>query len=246
MLSELNKHERDKNISMIKETHKYIINGHSDYISTTTFIKKIFPPISEDLIIYKILKSTNEETKQKYKGLNKAQIKAKLDILRDASANLGSTLHEDIEKYYNNIEVHRDDIEWAYFNQFKETYKDREPYRTEWMIYDDTYKICGTIDMVYKNEDGTFDIIDWKRSKNISLPKSLTKHSNTNYWHYTYQLNVYKYILEHNYNITIKNMVIVQMHPNYPTYKTYEVIDLQEDIIKGIETNINKTVDIII
>ena len=80
-----------------------IVGGGTAGWLTALFIKKIFPPISEDLIIYKILKSTNEETKQKYKGLNKAQIKAKLDILRDASANLGSTLHEDIEKYYNNI-----------------------------------------------------------------------------------------------------------------------------------------------
>ena len=239
MLSETNKHLRDENIIMIKDTHKYIINGRDDYISTTTFIKMLFPPIPEDVIIYKILKSSNEETKQKYKGLNKEQIRAKLNIIRDAAANLGSMLHNDIENYYNNIEVHRDDVEWKYFNDFLILYNDRIPYRTEWMIYDDTYKICGTVDMVFKNDDGTYDIIDWKRSKNISEPRTLTKHTNTNYWHYTYQLNVYKYIIQSNYNMTIKNMVIVQMHPDINTLKTYNIIDLQPSVIIGLNKHIN-------
>jgi hypothetical protein len=239
MLSEINKHERDQYITMEKETHKYTINGYLDYISTTTFIKMIFPPLSEDFIIYKILKSSNIETINKYKGMNKEQIKAKLNIIRDASANLGSALHEDIENFYNNIDIHRDDEEWTYFTEWRKTIKNKQPYRTEWMIYDDKYKICGTIDMVFKNEDGTYDIMDWKRSKNISNPKDKYKHTNTNYWHYAYQLNVYKYILENNYNITIKNMVIVQLHPDNKTYKTYNIDNLQPYIVSYLKDKIS-------
>lgn len=238
MLCETNKHLRDENIIMKKEEHKYIINNQTDYISATAFIKILFPPISEDIFVYNIMRSTSPETIQRYKGLTKEQIKAKLNIQRDAAANLGTLLHEDIERYYNNIEVHRDDIEWTYFNQFKDIYKDRTPYRTEWMIYDDIFKICGTIDMVFQNDDGTYDIIDWKRSKNITHPKNINKQTNTNYWHYSYQLNIYKYILENNYNMTIKNMVIVQMHPDIKELKIYNIINLQETIILKLNEHI--------
>ena len=66
------------------------------------------------------------------------------------------------------VEIEEDCIEWKYFEKFEEEIGgDKEPYRTEWMVWDDELKFAGSIDMTYVNEDGTIDIYDWKRSVGI-------------------------------------------------------------------------------
>ena len=56
------------------------------------------------------------------------------------------------------------------FEKFEEEIgKDKEPYRTEWMVWDDELKFAGSIDMIYRNPDGTLDIYDWKRSVGIKM-----------------------------------------------------------------------------
>ncbi len=45
------------------------------------------------------------------------------------------------------------------------------PYRTEWRIAAPDLSLAGSVDLVVRKPDGTFAIIDWKRSKN--LPTSI-------------------------------------------------------------------------
>ena len=54
----------------------------------------------------------------------------------------------------------------------------------------------------------------------------------TNFWHYALQLNIYKYILEKNYNKHIGKMVLVCLHPNNlnNSYQLFEVPNLQNEI----------------
>ena len=88
------------------------------------------------------------------------------------------------------------------------------PYRTEWMIYDTDYKLAGSIDMVYKNKDGSLNIYDWKRSKEITTINRWNQFSTTpciaelpdsNFWHYSLQLNIYKRIIQHVHTLRTKS-----------------------------------------
>jgi len=74
-------------------------------------------------------------------------------------------MHYDIECYYNQVPVSNDSIEYTYFRQFLDENPHLLPYRTEWMIYHEDLKIAGSVDMVYRNPDGTLLIYDWKRCK---------------------------------------------------------------------------------
>ena len=123
--------------------------------------------------------------------------------------------------------------------KFHSNIPDLKPYRTEWMIYDKELKLAGSIDMIYENPDGTLDICDWKRSKEIkkfnywgnSATTECIEHlPDVNYWHYTLQLNTYKYLLEKNYKKTIKSMYLVCLHPNKPSYVKYNVPHLPQEI----------------
>ncbi len=124
--------------------------------------------------------------------------------------------------------------EWSFFLEFVKDNAQLKPYRTEWLIFDEQVRLAGSIDMVYQNDDGTLSIYDWKRCKNITPEHDYNKVStnlllnhipDTNFWHYTLQLNTYKKILERNYNVLIRDLFLVQLHPDNPE-KTYELIEL--------------------
>lgn len=122
--------------------------------------------------------------------------------------------------------------EWTYFLKFVTDYPRLKPYRTEWMIYDEELKLAGSIDMVYENSDGTLSIYDWKRVKEIAKTNSFNKHAltecinyvpDTNFWHYSLQLNTYKGILERNYNKIVKELFLVRLYPEASGYELVKV-----------------------
>ena len=251
-LSTLNPHERDNNISFEAGPHKYTINGEKDkkYTSVTTWNHSHFAHFDADAIITKMMSSKTWE-KSQYYGKTREEIKAGWDKNRDEAAEAGTKMHYDIECYYNREPCHRatcdiqhngnDSIEYAYFKEFIAACSHLKPYRTEWMIYDEDLLLAGSIDMVYENPDGTLMIYDWKRSKEIKKTDSFMKYAltecishipDTNYWHYTLQLNTYKAILESKYGKKVTKMCLVCLHPNNKN-KSFQIIpvpDIQEDI----------------
>ena len=146
-----------------------------------------------------------------------------------------------------------EDPEWQYFLRFARDYQHLKPYRTEWMIFDEELKIAGSIDMVFENEDGTLSIYDWKRCKEINSENTWNKFStnevishlpDTNYWHYSLQLNTYKAILERKYGKQVKELYLVKLHPDNPseTYELIEVPILSEEINNLFEQRIQKLI----
>jgi hypothetical protein len=123
-------------------------------------------------------------------------------------------------------------IEWGYFLQFIQAFPHLKPYRTEWTIYNEDIKMAGSIDMVYENPDGTLSIYDWKRVKEITKSNSFKQYAieecidylpDTNFWHYSLQLNTYKALLEAKYDKKITSLYLVKLHPCNIS-KTFELI----------------------
>jgi hypothetical protein len=134
-------------------------------------------------------------------------------------------MHYDIECYYNDedVEIDEDCVEFDYFMAFENDIGSKlEPYRTEWTIWDRDLKMAGSIDMIFRNPDGSLLIYDWKRCKNIkkdnrfqsAITPCIGHLPDTNFWHYSLQLNTYKYILEKNYGERVVGMYLVCLHPN--------------------------------
>lgn len=127
--------------------------------------------------------------------------------------------------------------EWKYFLRYVEDFHWLVPYRTEWKIYHEEYGLAGCIDMTYENPDGTIQIWDWKRSKEISREVKFGKYSttkeicyvpDTNYFHYAMQLSIYKLILEEKYGKKVSFMCLVRLHPNASSYELYEVQEMPQ------------------
>ena len=193
----------------------------------------------------------------KYWGQTPEQIKALWDTNKNAVSGAGTDLHYEIECFNNNddlapgytnkelYEKYMHDygdilaskpIEWQYFINFIKDTPDLKPYRTEWIIYNDSVKISGSIDMVYENQDGTISIYDWKRCKNITSANNFNKFAihplichlpDTNFWHYSLQLNTYKVILEEKYGKKVRDLFLVRLHPDAEG-KNYDLIKLPD------------------
>jgi len=248
MLSKINAHSNDKNISFTEFGHKYTINGKTNYKSVTTWLKVFFEPFNADEIIDKMMASSKWPT-NKYFGKTKQEIKLLWRQNGDEAAKLGTNMHKMFEDYYNDINVVSDSFEFTCFNEFVKEHP-FVPYRTEWLVYDEELELAGSIDMTYINDDGTLSIYDWKRCKSVDLYSNFNKFAlspienipDTNYWHYVIQLNTYKMIIERNYGFKIKELALICIHPELDkTYQKYVVptIDMDE-LIKHRTNELNK------
>jgi hypothetical protein len=237
LLSDINPVFRDETIILIESTHKYIVNDSTEYISVTTFIKQQFPEFDASKIAENIVKNGIFDTDNccAYCGFTKEEI---LNEWRDC-ALMGTMLHNDIELFYNKQHqtINNASVEYDQFLKFAADHDFLEPFRTELKIYSETLKIAGSIDMLYRLENGHYLIADWKRSKKISFQSysgekcniaELNHIPNCNYSHYCLQLNMYRYILESEYNYNIDGMFIVVFHPNNAS-NTYEIHPILRD-----------------
>ena len=260
-----NSHKRDANIKFYQNGHKYFIKSdpNSKYTSVTTWNHYHFPKFDADKVIQNIFNSKSWGPDHKYWGQSAQQIKDSWKSNGEQVSSAGTDLHLRIENFMNDkrftfeysnkelYEIYMTDkhdlkeenqvTEWRQFIQFVKDHSALIPFRTEWMIYHEDIKLAGSIDMVFKNPDGTISIYDWKRSKEINKFNNWNQFAtnplichlhDTNYWHYALQLNTYKAILEQKYGQKVKDLFLIRLHPNCDNdiYEKIEVPILEKEI----------------
>jgi ATP-dependent exoDNAse (exonuclease V) beta subunit len=244
-----NGHERDKRIRFEEEGHIYHIEGLDEKpISVTTLIHHFFPQFNPDQVIDKMMKGRNWPNSP-YFGKTKQQIKDGWESSGKEASQAGTLMHADIERFLNgDPPLNPDCTEFRYFRQFwaafQQTNPTFQPYRTEWIVFDEDKKLAGSIDCVLSNPEGQVVILDWKRSKEIKMSNSYEKGlgplkqlDNCNYWHYRLQLNIYRHLLETRYGKTVLGLYIVVLHPNADnfqiiTMERYEVAAIWDELFK--------------
>jgi hypothetical protein len=239
-----NRHPRDLCIEFDEPTHRYTVNGTSaGWSSCTGFLHSFFPHFDPDGTIRKMMKSP-KWPQSKYYGMSAADIKAQWSNSGKDASEAGTAMHLGIEMFHNSAEhlidpAAKDSVEWRYFqNYWKECGEDLEPYRTEWEVWSEEHKLAGSIDMIYRRKsDGKFVIYDWKRSKDIKTANDfesgyppLNHLPNCNYWHYTLQLNVYKWFLETFYGLEVAELYLIILHPDNTNYRRLRLNILEDEV----------------
>lgn len=134
------------------------------------------------------------------------------------------------------------------------------PFRTEWKVYNDEHFLAGTLDLLATNHNGEYVLFDWKRSKRMGKEDGYGFEPN-NYNPYQsglnglehlsctpfvigcLQQNLYRYILEQSYGISVKQMNLVMLSTIFSRYHCVPVprMDKEVDIIlsylKGMDQN---------
>ena len=262
ILSNNNTHIRDKNLQFFEDGHKYVVltDCESKYTSVTTWNHSHFAKFDADKIIKNMMKGKNWKEGHKYWGLSVDQIQTLWSNNAVNASGAGTNMHYEIECFMNNETLsngytHKElyeayiknisdtetSVEWKYFIQFVKDFPHLKPYRTEWTVYNEDIKLAGSIDMVYENPDGTLSIYDWKRVKEINrintwnkfaITRSICQMPDSNFWHYSLQLNTYKAILEAKYDKKVTELYLVRLHPDAEetSYELIKVPDLSADI----------------
>lgn len=220
-------------------------------MSVTAVCKSFFNKFDADAVIQRMMERDNWP-KNKYYGMTVQEIKDQWAALGVDACAKGSKMHDWIDRYYNGIEelssITDNQIELTMFKKLCAEIHDPdermrlEPYRSEWFLQMAGGRITGAVDMLYVNinkmkteRESVLHLVmyDWKRCKNLNTAgwgcgKGIgpcERFKDTNYYHYTLQLNMYKYILETTYGgakfngkvydkIVVDSMFLVVMHPN--------------------------------
>lgn len=230
--NEINKHSRDSLIHFDCESHTYTYKNQI-FKSVTTIVEECFEQFDADYWARRKAPSM---------GMSPQEVKALWERKGEESRNLGTQMHEKIERYYLGL-PNESDPTYKIFEQFTHEYE-LTPYRTEWAIYDEEYRIAGTLDFL-NYQDGVFTIYDWKRSNKVVVrgkPEKVShwgKHAlkpiqhvyDTTYWHYALQVSIYRYILEKNYGISISNSRLAVFHPDCFCPHVVDVPYMKDEVI---------------
>lgn len=256
-----NKFVQDDEIEFDEPAHRYS-HKHlplQQFVSVTTFVHHFFPTFNAEEVIKKMKKSRKWNAGNEYYGMTNLEIKTLWESRGTDAAGRGTIMHNNIECFMNQPDlpadythqmildsgsfVNHDTPEWKYFLKFVQDHPHMVPFRTETRVFDLARGLAGSIDMIYKNDDGTLSIYDWKRSKEIkkentwetAIPPFLQHLPNCNFFHYSLQLNVYKSILELNYGVKVKDLFLVVLHPLHDGYQLIECADLQREVLALLE-----------
>jgi len=231
-------HPRDACIVFDEGPHTYTVDGVAVQTSVTGLISRVetehfdAPKIARQL-------SLSARPSEKYSrvdadtGLRVPMAEADILKLWDAARDLGTDLHGKIERYLNGISVtsvHEGPgaVNVVEFQQFQRWWDAQleagyEAYRTEWVIFDGP-NLAGSIDFVMRHRDtNEYVIVDWKRcvtagagfssawkSKKMLAPMQHLEETKLNHW--KVQVNVYRSILERNYDLKITGMMMVVLY----------------------------------
>jgi len=248
-LAVVNAHPRDARITFDEPTHKYTIDGSKYDISCTGFVHSFFGHFDADKVIANMMRGKNWKEGNKYWGKTPEEIKAGWDANGKAASEAGTRMHLDIEHYYNASPIgnmSEDEwepcpgLEWDYFMKYETKFRipgGYVPFRTEWLVFYEEIRLAGSIDMVYMKPDGTIAIYDWKRAKEIKTENPYQKGldpldhlPDTNYWHYTLQLNIYASVLEKKYDMKVSELALVILHPDQSSFRVMKLNRLEEEV----------------
>lgn len=249
-----NAFERDKDLRFDPETHIYTHIGRIEPLtSVTAFISSFFDPYDPYFWIDR--DETLSEAQRKIKRIEQ-------DKKGFVARNLGTFMHTQIERHflgepyesmislepYGDSAAEEYDIhtEIKYFQEFTRDHR-LNPFRTEWMIYDEEYWLAGTLDLLVQEPDGSYVIYDWKRSRRMGREYGevfypnrsnfrqkglgvLAHMDDTPFIHASLQQNLYKTILKRNYGIEVSKMYLVILSPSFSRYHKVEVPDFTEEV----------------
>lgn len=212
--------------------HVYTHEG-TPLMSVTTLISTWFKKFNPALTIAGMKKSPNWP-QSKYYGMTDDDIKALWNRDGEIASRLGTELHACIEAYYLSGKEH-DSVEFQQFLAFaKEANLTRT--MTEHRVFSTKYQLAGTVDCISLNEDGTCDVYDWKRCKDMntsyghSIHPQLSHIPSSNFWKYSIQLNLYRVLIEEG-GMKVRNMFIVCFHPEHLNFQQYKVATMDLETI---------------
>ena len=236
--NETNTHPRDGHVTFDPETHTYIAEG-VPCDSVTTIVSGLFKEFDADFWARR---------KAAAEGVDPQEIKDMWERKAREARDMGTRLHDSIERYYLGHEPDDEALADGGFRHFLNfaRHNTLRPYRSEWRIYSTRYRVAGTLDFLAREGDDLV-IYDWKRSTKLvdrngrlvtrnrygatALHPLLRHIPDTSYYHYALQVSMYRYLLETEYGLRIADCRLGAFHPDNPCDYVLRMPYLRDEVI---------------
>ena len=233
-------------IDFDEPTHKY---SYLDYGSGDIFPKRKEFPISGTGWVHKYIKPFDKDFWSKKKadeaGVSQKDILAQWQNIADI-ANEKGTLHHLYMEYLLNGEImeynnkHLKKLGDEFYRDYKRGYVS---IANELVMGDLDSNIAGMCDNLSLGNDGKLYIFDHKTNKKLKFEnrwskmlKPFNKYPDANFYHYSLQLSLYKYIIEKNTNLKIAGgMKLSYFSSSKDKYEVHDCVDLSKQIKKILE-----------
>ena len=123
------------------------------------------------------------------------------------------------------------------------------PFRTELCVFHCGLAAAGQIEALFVNDGGDgFCLVDWKNCRDVrfdsfqrSLREPLSHLEDSNGWHYSLQLNVYRHVVETEYGLPVgEHMYLAIVHPTMSKPRLLLVPGLEAEIRLLIEDRVSR------
>ena len=234
----INAHERDAFISFEPVEHRYTVRGKSGNVvceSVTQLVDGCFAQFDADY--HAARKATPTCTAE--------MLKAMWAKKGEEARQLGTLLHDRIERHFLGLPPDGAALEERGFRHFLDFAASRtiHPYRSEWAIYSERYRLAGTLDFL-AFDGHKFEIYDWKRSTKVvdgagrplmdnygKFARQPISHiPDTVFNHYSLQLSFYRYILRMEYGINVAACHLGIFHPQLERYHVVDTPYLEKEV----------------
>lgn len=233
------------NITYYDDSHRYLMNG-KDAISVTKIISKFEKPFDSDYWSKK---------KAKEQGITQKEILDGWRLKADIACEKGSAIHSYIENsLYNKVFPYPEQRILKFFkgtdpvrNKYQSIVKLANkfitdingkmiPIRSEMVIGDQEYGICGMFDQIFYNKKSNMlEIWDWKTNGEMTTqskyylldPISYIPDSKLDI--YSLQTSLYRYIIEKNTKLKLGNSYLCWFNEDNDNYVVFPCKDYRKE-----------------
>lgn len=216
-------------VTFDKKTHTYRNDQGVIYTSGTSFVGKFKPKFESDKHAQRVADR---------EGVTKEEILAKWEAGKNAACDYGTSHHEAMENYIK-YGV-RDPMYNALYDSYIETCKDY-PYRgdvmSETILYNHTYKLAGTADLIIANNE-QFMVKDFKTNKRFRYGTQYGEYMRSpishmpvcEYYSYALQLSLYAYMYEQMTDKQCSGLAVL--------YRAPDSLEWQQIVLPYLKTDI--------
>jgi len=248
-----NPFQREDRVQFDEESHTYTIDGVVAPRSITGLLHQYENQFDPERAMSamqngRFWDSTCEDLEMRGLGVTKKDFLDRWAKAGEIGRMRGHLLHFHCECLANAVPVrepHSPDFQQAQkiFNLFLEM--GMRPYRTEVNIFHVGLRCGGQPDLLLLDSRGRIVIVDWKRTKRLSMENDhatlkypLTHLPDCSYYRYSLQVNLYRYILESEYSMTVGSMFLAVCHPDLPAARLVEVPRVDDEVHALVEHEI--------
>ena len=243
---------REDRISFDEEKHEYTIDGKKAPRSVTGLLHEYAQEFDATRALVAMKNGREWDAKKaamEEDGLatDDASILCRWQRNGEVARARGHLLHYQAEMLANGriIELpHSPELQQAIAIYERLLGEGLQPFRAEVNLFHCGLRVAGQPDLLMRDPDNNVVIVDWKRAKSIKtendrchLKYPLGHLPDTNYWHYSLQVNVYGYILESEYGMKVAGYKLAVVHPDASRPKLINCprMDAEMSLIRDFE-----------